>query len=344
MRFRPWFVWLLVLAGVSACADGAAETEPIGSQPTTTVTTEPSQKTLKPPPDVVLVVGTGAGGFADVETALATAMKRWETSGPDTYAYRVTIDCDCSDAGESWVRVFDRQLPEPPAWNVDALFERISATLGQSSTRIEVAFDADLGTPIWFATEGDTPETILIDEFHDITRTATPFDGEWRFVGGEFSGSEFGNPTSGLIVFTLQDGSFDYPHDCNRAGGPVDIHGSHFGSEPALTFTTLVGCPEYSQEADLFAEALFASTTIEQQGSRLVLSGENSVLEFKALQEPDLRGELPLTAAGETLTIDAAGRDLASVFTISSRTEGNPARWIVYTLIAATTGSNQTPT
>lgn len=343
MRPRLLLVGLL-LAGVGACAGAADNPGPIVSQPTTTVTTLPDQTALRPPAHAELVAATDADGFAEVEAALATAMERWESSGPVAYAYQLTIECDCPDQGVTWVRVFDRQLPEPPAWDVDVLFERISDTLARPPERIEVAFDAELGIPRWFATAGDDPQAILVDEFHEITRTASLFDGEWRFLGGEFMGREFGNPATGLIVFTLQHGSFGYPHDCNRAGGPVDIYGSHFGTEPALTFSTLVGCPAHSQEAELFAEALFASTTIEQKGSRLVLSGESSVLEFETLQGPDLRGELALTAAGETMTIDAAGGDLASVFTISSGTEENPARSIVYTLTATPTGSDQAPT
>lgn len=197
-------------------------------------------------------------------------------------------------------------------WDVEVLHARINAALQQSPSRIEVAFEPELGIPVWFAVNGSDSEAILVEEFHEVAFAATPYDGQWRFTGDEVDGEEFDNPTTGLIVATLLNGYLDFRIDCNEAGGPTDIHGSFFGIGPV--FMTAVGC------------------------------GENSVLRLVPLEQPERRGELSLTAAGETLVIEADLGELAAVLTISAggdaRAGRHPGRSAQYTLTAVDPGSD----
>lgn len=67
----------------------------------------------------------------------------------------------------------------------------------------------------------------------------------------------------------------------------------------------------------MFVHALERATMIEVAGSELILSSDDSSLRFVPVEQPDTRGDLPLTAAGETLLIEPADGQLTSVFTIS---------------------------
>lgn len=347
MPFRIWLSWLLLLtsACVSGSSDERAATTGLSQTTATPDRTSATTTLLAPPPGVDLLVAETVDEFDDVAVALDVAAARWASAAPDTYAYRVRVDCECVDRGTAWVRVFDPDWPDEVAWDVEAIYVRISKALERTPDRIEVAFDPDLGIPVWFAVDGNESEAILVEEFHEITFTATPYDGFWRFVAGEVDGELFSNPTTGLIFATLRDGFVTFPIDCNEAGGPIDVHGSFFGI--GSVFTTGVGCSEYSEEGELFSQALQSATTIGKVGAELVISGENSVLRLVPLERPEQRGELALTAAGETLVIDVERGELTSILTVSSGGNqwpwSHPGRSARYTLTPVDPESDQDP-
>lgn len=349
MRVRSWSVLLLALICVGACAANSSvpaqttETVSLSTFASTASAQTSTTTELAPPEGADVLVVTSATGFGEVEEALAAAVDRWETAGPDTYGYRVSLDGDSVERRVTWVRMFDWGEPETVAWNVEELFGWAAAAMEGSPDRVEVAFDSEMGVPVWLSVEGERSESILVEEFHEITSAATPYDGSWRFIEGEIEGHRFANPTTGLIVATFRHGYVSYPIDCNQADGQVDIHGTVFGV--GLIASTAAGCPEYSDEAELFTEALETASTIDKEGSELVLAGEGSVLRFVPLEDPQRRDELPLTAAGETLVIGADSGDLTSVFTISTGDGSqHPGRSMLYTLTAVEAGSGEDPT
>lgn len=346
MRSRVWPVWLLSLVVVvGACAEGAGnKPSPTAPEPTTTRLADRTSTTSPAlPSGMDVVVGTDADGFAKVATALADAVEKWEANGPATYGYRVSTSCsDCGDQDDTfWVRRFEPDWPDDLAGDVGELHQRVSDALAESPERVEVAFHPEVGIPVWFEVEDDGSESFAVEEYHEISRTPTPFDGEWRFVGGELDGRTFENPTTGLIVATLGDGWMSFPIDCNGGAAPVDIHESFFGVGSIAQ--TEMGCGQYSEEAELFTRALQASTTIERQDDGLVLSGEDSLLRFVPIEQPESRGELPLTAAGETLLIEPDAGPLASVLIISSGRDEHPGHRAIYMLDAVVPGSSREP-
>jgi len=349
MHRRLRLLCLLLLTTACVTPDGGAEGTP-AEPPETDVTVPGTSSTTTPlesPSGAEILVATTAEEYADIAIALDAAAERWASGAPHTYAYRLQIDCECVDRGTSWVRVFDPDWPDEVPWDVELLHARISAAIDRAPRRIEVAFDPELGFPVWFSVDGTESEMFLVDEFHEITPTATPYDGAWRFVEGEIDGERFGNPTSGLIAAELRDGYITFPIDCNEAGGQIDVHGSFFGVGPV--FTTAVGCSEYSEEGELFGQALEGATMIGEDGAELVLSGEDGLLRLVPLERPDYRGELPITAAGETLVIDVDERHPSSISTISSGShrpwpDGHPGRSVLYTLTPVVPGSGQNPT
>ena len=334
---------------IGACAgQGAGNVQPTITVQTTIKheLTTPPPTPMAPPAGVDVLVATTADEFDDISDALATATEQWAAAAPQTYAYRMRIDCECDDRGTTWVRVFDPDWPDEVPWDVKVIHARIRDALANSPDRIEVAFD-DLGLPIWFSVHGGDSEAILVEAFHEIEFGATPFDGLWRFTEGAVDGEEFGNPTTGLIIATFRDGHLGYPIDCNEAGGPIDIHGAFFGIGPI--YSTAAGCLVSSDEGRMFSQAVENATTIGMAGPQLVLSGDDTVLRLERLEQPERRDELPLTAAGETLVIEDDIGQLAAVFTISSGT-GNtrhgdhPGPSVEYTLTAVDADSDLAPT
>lgn len=77
-----------------------------GPTPTRELTPPPT-KPLATPPGVDVLVATVVDGFDHVADALVAATEQWGSAAPETYAYRVRIDCECVDQGTTWVRVFD---------------------------------------------------------------------------------------------------------------------------------------------------------------------------------------------------------------------------------------------
>jgi hypothetical protein len=310
-----------------------APDQPTVASTTTTVPTTSSTNGLPvAPPDVV--VGTAEDGFVDVLAALDQASGRWQPGEDFRYAYQVSVVCDCPDAGTRWVRIFD-DIQEADPWDVIPIFSRIRTDVETGPDRVDVAFSPDDGHPIYYSVQwpdgSDAGDMVLgVDEFHEIALTASEFDGEWRFTSGIVDGNEFGNPVSdGAITLSINEGFGDFPIDCNTGSMLVDIFDGSFGIGPI--FSTAAGCGTYSDEAEQFVAAIKRAETIRHDGSELVLSGPGVELRFVEPQLPDLLGELPLTAAGETLLLEFPnGRSRGLVYTIeTSRQLGESVRYVL---------------
>jgi hypothetical protein len=309
-----------------------APDQPTVASTTTTVPTTSSTNGLPvAPPDVV--VGTAEDGFVDVLAALDQASARWQPGEDFRYAYQVSVVCDCPDSGTFWVRIFD-DIQDADPWDVKPIFSRIRTDLEGQPIRAEVAFSPQDGHPTFYSVEwpedSDADDMVLgVDEFHEITRTASEFDGEWRFTSGIVDGNEFGNPVGGATTLSINEGEADFPIDCNTGSTVVDIFDGWFGIGPV--FSTLVGCGRHSNEAEQFVAAINRAETIRQDGSELLLSGPGVELRFVEPQPPDLLGELPLTAAGETLLLEyPTGRSRGVVYTIETSEQlGNSVRYVL---------------
>ncbi|HEX5695496.1 MAG TPA: hypothetical protein VFZ15_03875 [Acidimicrobiia bacterium] len=317
---------------------------PSDQTPQASTTTVPNTTTVpQAPPDVV--VGTAEDGFVDVLAALDQAAARWQPGEDFRYAYQVTVVCDCPDAGARWVRFFDSGEDIDP-WDVIPIYDRIRADLDAQPDRVEVAFSPDDGHPTFYSVvwpEGsDRDDLVLgVDGFHEITLTATEFDGEWRFTSGDIDGTRFGNPVrEGAITLTLDSGTGNFPIDCNSGFAPVDIYDAWFGVGPIAR--TAVGCIEYSTEAELFTTALKRVETIARDGSGLILTGPEVELRFVPSEVPESLGALPLTAAGEELLLEFPdGRSRGVIYTISpgSAERGDA---VTYVLTAEADGVDST--
>jgi hypothetical protein len=290
-------------------------------QASTTTTTTPTTTTLpQAPPDAV--VGSAEDGFVDVQAALDQAAARWQPGEEFRYAYQVTVVCDCPDAGARWIRLFEDWEDIDP-WDVIPIYDRIRADLEAQPDRVEVAFSQDDGHPLFYSVlwpeDSDRDDLVLgVEGFHEITSTASEFDGEWRFTSGDLDGTRFGNPVrEGAITLALDSGSGNFPIDCNSGFAPVDIYDAWFGVGPILS--TAAGCSEYSTEAELFTTALQRVETIARDGSGLILTGPGVELRFVTSEVPEPLGALPLTAAGETLLLEFPdSRSRGVIYTISS--------------------------
>lgn len=118
---------LMLMAGCAsrtAAPDTTIEDEPVAA---TSTTVAPTTTTSEQPVDVV--VGSPADGFAAVDQALSDAMGRWESNGPSTYGYRVTVDDGTGNPEVTWVRVFDPDWHEDIEWDVPDLFTLIASTV-----------------------------------------------------------------------------------------------------------------------------------------------------------------------------------------------------------------------
>lgn len=296
--------------------------------PTTTTaptTTAPTMTSLpQAPPDAV--VGTSEDGFAEVIAALDQASARWQPAEDFGYAFRVTVTCDCPHTGTRWVRKFQQGPPEGDPWDVLPILSRIRTDIAAGPDRVEVAFSAEDGHPTYYSVrwpeDSDADDLVLgVDEFHEITLTTSEFDGTYRFTSGVVDGSAFDNPVLyGAIFLSLDTGFASFPVDCNTGGAMIDIHQGAFGAGPIGA--TDVGCPEYTSEADLFLTGVEKAETISANGSDLLLAGPGVELHFVEPQPAESRGQLPLTAAGETLLLEFPnGRARGVVYTIGGQGE-----------------------
>jgi heat shock protein HslJ len=216
-----------------------------------------------------------------------------------------------------------QDVGEGNPWDVIPIFSRITKDVDAQPDRIEVAFSPDDGHPVFYSVvwpeSSDRHDLVLgVDGFHEITPTATEFDGEWRFTSGVIDGTQFGSPVAwGAITLTLGGRFALFPADCNQGGGIVDIYDGSFGI--GRIGHTDGGCSEYSTEAELFITAIQRVENIEREASGMTLSGPGVELRFVSPEVPESLGPLPLTAAGETLLLEFPdGRSRGVTYTISS--------------------------
>ncbi|HVR77554.1 MAG TPA: hypothetical protein VMS99_04100 [Acidimicrobiia bacterium] len=334
---------VVLVVGLGTWALFTPDQPPVASTTTTVPTTSSTNSLPIAPADVV--VGTAEDGFVDVLAALDQASARWQPGEDFRYAYQVSVVCDCPDAGARWVRMF--QVPgDGDPWDVIPIFSRIRRSIADGATRVEVAFSPDDGHTTYFSvqwpesSEGD--DMVLgVDGFHEITFSPSVFDGIYRFTSGEVDGEEFGNPDIGRAIFlTLDSGSVSFPVDCNTGGGIVDIYETAFGVGEIVT--TEVGCPEYTAEAGQFTNGIRRVEMISEQASELVLSGPGVELRFVTPETAVALGELPLTAAGESVLLEFPdGRARGVVYTIGGQ-EGELGQSVHYVLTAEASGVDST--
>jgi hypothetical protein len=338
-RARAFVVVMAVL--VSACAAGP---DPIGIEPTST-TEEPPLSTTASEPSVESAVGSASAGFADVEQALASARERWRAAAIDAYRYRLTIECECPEAGTSWVRLFPEsvRLDDGDHLTVDRLFDRIAAVIDHEPARLEVAFSSEDGRPVSYTAQGGAqPEAMRADEFGQITGEPSEFDGTWTFVLGTVASEEFRNPATTRLWVRIEAmhgiQTLQYPTDCNNTNGPVDIHDGWFGVGHRVS--TSMGCVT-SRQVMLFETAFARADQIRLEGGELVLAGPGVELRFGPPPSVEFLGELPLTAAGETLTFEVpAGRDRSGTYLLGGRLD-DPFGFVYYQLTAAVAGEGE---
>ncbi len=333
---------------VSACAAGS---EPSGVEPTTTAIESTSATEDSPPssaapePSVVSAVGSAGAGFADVEQALVSARERWQAAAIDAYRYRLIIECDCPDAGTTWVRLFPEsaRYGDTDVLPMDLLFDRISAAVDLGPERLEVAFSTEDGRPVSYTVQGGPePESMTTDEFHPITGEPSEFDGTWNFLVGTVDGAEFRNPaTTPLWVrIEVHEGVrfLQYPTDCNDTSGPIDVHGGWFGAGDRAS--TMVGC-DTSRQVMLFETAFARADRIRLEGGELVLAGPDVELRFGPPPSAEFLGELPLTAVGETLTFEVpGGRERSGTYLLGGHVD-DPFSFVYFQLTAAVAGEGK---
>jgi hypothetical protein len=292
-------------------------------------------------PEVVAASGGRAGGYATVTEALDAARERWEESAPEAYGYLLATECECDEAGSVWVRIFPDEHGET-AVAVTELFNRIGLATEQQPETIEVEFAATDGHPVSYrVVDGDGETSVRVEHFHSIVFEPTEFDGTWRFASGTLDGEPFKNPTSMGNFLTLDGGSATYTVSCNTAYAAVDIYAGWIGIGPAVI--TAVGCGESLRENEFYVEGLQRAERIRFDGSTIVLDGTDTELHFARAEVPEYLGELPLTAAGETLTFeipDGRQRYEQYIVTWSPNDLGGSAS---YLLTATTAGSDDAP-
>jgi hypothetical protein len=100
MRLRRWLPWLLVVGACAAQNAGDVQPTITLETPIEQELTTPPTTPMAPPAGVDVLVATTAAEFDDISEALTTAAERWAAAAPQTYAYRMRVDCECDDRGE----------------------------------------------------------------------------------------------------------------------------------------------------------------------------------------------------------------------------------------------------
>lgn len=340
VRHAVAFVVVLAVL-VSACA---ASSDPSGVEPTST-TGDPSPSSTTAAPSVTSAVGSATAGFADVEQALASARERWQAADLDAYRYRLTFECDCPEAGTTWVRLFPEEwrYDDADQLTVDRLFDRIAAAIDEEPELLEVAFSTEDGHPVSYAVQGGAqPESMLADEFGQITGEPSEFDGTWSLLVGIVDGEEFRNPATTRLWVHLEVRQgvrmLQYPTDCNGTNGAVDIRGGWFGAGGRVS--SMVGC-DTSRQVMLFETAFGRADQIRLEGDELVLAGPGVELRFGPPPSAEFLGELPLTAAGETLTFEVpGGRERSGTYLLGGHLD-DPFSFVYFQLTAAVAGEGE---
>ncbi len=332
---------VILVVGFATWSLVAPSEPPVASTTTTAPTTTLPAATSVPVAPPETVVGTAEDGFSDVLAALDEASARWQPDEDFRYAYLVTVACDCPDAGTRWMRQFQQGSDDDP-WDVVPILSRIRDDIETGPARVEVALSPEDGHPTYYSVqwpEGSAADDLVlgVDRFHEITLAPSEFAGDWRFTSGVVDGNEFGNPVvHGPVYLTLGPGYISFPVDCNTGGGMVDIYEGAFGV--GELGTTDGGCSEYSAEAEQFVTGVARAERIGLDGAGLLLTGPGVELRFVSPQPVESLGDLPLTAAGETVLLEFPdGRSRGVVYTIEGP-NGRLGESVSYVLTAEADG------
>jgi heat shock protein HslJ len=159
---------------------------------------------------------------------------------------------------------------------------------------------------------------------------------------GSVDGEEFRNPATTRLWMTIDVRQgvrmLGYPTDCNDTSGPIDVHGGWFGAGDRAS--TMVGC-DTSRQVMLFETAFARADQIRLEGGELVLAGPDVELRFGPPPSAEFLGELPLTAAGETLTFEVpGGRERSGTYLLGGHLD-DPFGWVYFQLTAAVAGEGE---
>ncbi len=343
---------IVVLGGVLLALRGATDepAENVQTDGTTTTTTTTLAPTTAPDIRTQIAIGSAAEGFAPVEDALTEAQDLWAKSSLPGYGYLLEIDCDCPAASSTWVRRWPDRHEDILVGTPEDLFSQIRTSIDEEPEVIEVEFSTIDGHPVSYrVVDEDGEKAATIDHFHEIREEGSPFDGSWRLVSGTIDGESFGNPATGGIFLEFGRGRVNFPIDCNRAGGYVDIYDGWFGI--SSVWQTLAGCGETAPETVMFTESIDRAETIRLSGTTLLLGGPGVELSFTTPTNPELLGELPLTAAGERLSFDAPGQESTNRYIIAPSLDSSITptidsfgRRVSYLLTAESADSDATAT